>query len=166
MDYELLFLTISFLVATSFFGFVTWKKKSLPESISAMVYIFNGSWRWLWSVWLWFVTITLAFPLLEAMPEEWQMFAYFLLACLVFVGAFPLFDEEGKKYHYPLGIAAGGVSQVCVTIMCPWLWLCWIPVLASPFFGVKRDWICQYGVTIAECVCAMILFTSILIKLI
>lgn len=143
--------------------FATWKTKELPESISAMVYIFDEKYKWLWSMWLWAVTILMAPSLIDALPYNFQFVGFLMIACLTFVGAFPLFDEDNKKWHYILGIAAGIISQICVALICFWCLFLWILLPIIAYFGKKKEWLDGKGVFITECICAITNYGSILI---
>jgi len=47
----------SVLLTVLFMGMVIMRERSVPVSISAMVYALpEGGWRWLWALWLWAVT--------------------------------------------------------------------------------------------------------------
>ena len=162
-------LIVSILLVVSFVGIAIWRKRELPESISAMV--FDMKQPWLWSVWLWAVTITLAPSLIDSIPEPWKVFGFFCLACLMFVGVVPLFDTEHRKWHYVLGFIAGVLSQACVWYICPWWLLLWLPMIglcvaALLGYNDSKDIpsvINGKGVFIAECICYVSLVLAILI---
>lgn len=82
-------LTISILLVALYVGAATWKERELPESISAMVYLLpEGGWRWLWSVWLWIVSLLATIPVISILDTRNMAYlGFFTLACLVFVGA-------------------------------------------------------------------------------
>lgn len=106
-------------------------QKRIPVSMSSLCYTFKGAWRWLWSLWIWTTMILLAFDLIPAMPENCQVFAFATCACLLFVGAMPLFNIEKNTAHNVFGIGAGVFSQVCVMIMAPqvlWGWIVLLPI--------------------------------------
>lgn len=89
-----------------------------------MVYLFK--WKWTWTIWIWVLAFTTIFPLIEVLPVAFEMLGFFTILSLVFTGALPLFDTENIKYHNTFGIMTGILSQICVTIICPyWLFL-WV----------------------------------------
>jgi len=114
MIYSLL---ISCLLVILYVGVTIWRHQQLPESISSMVYNLPKPWQWVWTVWMWAVTFTMAPAFIEAMPDTFRFLAFLTIACLLFVGAMPLVKNERNTLHNALGIAAGVFSQVCVVIM-------------------------------------------------
>lgn len=118
-------IAMAYIIATVFV------QKRIPVSMSSLCYTFKGGWRWLWSLWIWTTMILLAFDLIPAMPENCQVFAFATCACLLFVGAMPLFNIEKNTAHNVFGIGAGVFSQVCVMIMAPqvlWGWIVLLPI--------------------------------------
>jgi hypothetical protein len=154
---------VSVLLAVSFMGIAVWRERKLPESISAMVYdLPEGGWRWLWSVWLWCVAVTLAPSLIESIPEPWKAVGFLCLAALMFTGAFPLFDREHKDWHNVLGVLAGILSQACVWFICPWWLLLWLLLPLVAWLGRKEAWLDGKGVFLAECVSMLAMYGSLL----
>lgn len=117
---------LSILLVVSFTGITIWRTRQVPDSMSAMVYAWKGSWRWLWSVWLWAVALSLAPALIEAMPYGLQFVAFLTIACLAFTGAMPLFMEEQQTAHNILGVLSGVLSQLCVLVISPSCLLLWV----------------------------------------
>jgi len=118
-------IAMAYIIATVFV------QKRIPVSMSSLCYTFKGAWRWLWSLWIWTTMFLLAFDLIPAMPENCQVFAFATCACLLFVGAMPLFNIEKNTAHNVFGIGAGVFSQVCVMIMAPqvlWGWIVLLPI--------------------------------------
>lgn len=118
-------------------GATIWKLKGLPDSISAMVYVLpKGGWRWLWTFWLWFVGIFTTAPMIEILDKKGCGYLGFItVVCIVFVGAWPLFQSETRRWHYVGAFAAGLMSQVCVFVACLWWCLLWLT--ASLFLVVS-----------------------------
>ena len=147
------------------------RKRQVPVSISAMVYLLpKGGWQWLWTIWLWAVAFTLAPPLIEAMPDGWQFIAALMLATLAFTAAMPLFGQENKERHYSFAIASGILSQFCVLVLNPWWLLPWLPMLALVMLVSAayndEDGIHKVsngkGVFIAEVTCVLSLYAALL----
>lgn len=160
-------LIISILLVVSFVGITIFRTKEIPESISAIVFTMKHP--WLWSVWLWASTLTLAPSLLNALPEKWQFFGFLALASLLFTGVFPLIDKEHKRWHYILSITAGVLLQLCVLFICQWwliLWIITAMYVILGTLGANDDWYDEYngkGVFISEMVCYLTTICSILI---
>jgi len=133
---------LSILLVVSFMGATIWKLKALPDSISAMVYVLpSGGWRWLWTLWLLLVGILTTAPMIEILDHKGCGYLGFItLVCLVFVGAWPLFQTETRRWHYIGAFAAGLMSQVCVFVACAWWWMLWllVPVLLIVSWKSKR----------------------------
>ena len=108
-------LTISVIVVASV------RERSLPDSISAIVYIFKH--KWFWTIWLWSVTLLTLIPTIELLSRIGMEFLGFgTMACLMFCGSMPLFDKEHLKWHWITGIAGCILSQLCVWFIFPdWL---------------------------------------------
>lgn len=158
----------SILLAVIYVGTSIWKRRELPESVSAMVYDLPYAWRWLWTLWVWVATYLLMPSLMEALPERWQAVGFLFGASMIFVGGVPLIRDERNTAHNMLGIAAGGLSQLCVWLISP----CWIPVwLVMPFlwgwlYVQPHGWLAKTtadkDIFIAETLCWLSLTGSVI----
>lgn len=117
---------ISVLLSVAYTGAVIWKRKKLPESISALVYSLPNKWQWTWIVWMWVVAITTCIPLISVLGDGLDVLGFVTLACLVWCGGMPISNKDVTLPHCVAGIGAGIVSQVCVAVICPWWLLAWI----------------------------------------
>lgn len=165
-------LLLSIIMVVSFVGATIIKTKAIPDSISSMVYVLpDGSARWLWTIWLWLVTVLLAPSLIDALSDKWQFIGFLMISCLLFTGAMPIFMKEHKKAHNVLGVTAGILSQVCVVIIDPWWLLLWgipMPLLVGAFASFNDspetpDFCDGKGVFFAECICAASLYGALLV---
>ena len=136
---------ISMLLAIAGVGVAIFKNKELPESISGLVYDLPTKQQWLWTLWIWAITVTLAPPLMEATEgNTLQFLAAFFVASLGFCGAIPLVAGEKNRAHYALAAIAGILSQLCVIIINPWwlmVWAWWIPLSFCIVFFDKKPWL-------------------------
>lgn len=164
------FLCVSVLLVILYVGVAIWRKRELPESISAMVYILpEGGWRWLWSLWLIVVSVLTFAPVIEILDKRGLGFLAFLpIVFNMFVAVWPLYDTEHKPWHYAFGIASGVVSQVCVWLMNPyWLWM-WLLMIAIPMIDRMwwhqsiPVWMWRRGVFFAEVICYTTLVMALL----
>ena len=116
-------LILSLVLVISVMGIAIVRERSLPESISAIVYIFKH--KWLWTIWLWLVALLTLIPCIEILSRIGMEFLGFgTMACLMFCGAMPLFDKDNIKWHWITGIAGCILSQLCVYFIFPdWLML-------------------------------------------
>ena len=137
----------------------------IPESISSMVYSLKKGHQWLWSVWLFIISILLMPRLLEL--TQWV--GWITIACLIGVAVTPIIREETRNIHNWLGIAAGIMSQVCVAWICPWwlfLWILMVCAIALDFadggYDKEHEVLRGKGVFIAEIICMVTLYAAIL----
>lgn len=159
----------SILLVVLFVGITIWRTGEIPESISAMVYSLpKGGAQWLWTIWMILVDIFTFAPAIQVLDQRGLGFLAFLpMVMIAFVAVWPLFDEEHKKWHYVLGIAAGLVSQIDVWHICPWWFIAWLLVIAvmvaSMFIKGKMMWMLLAKITfIVEAVCYVTLIGSLL----
>lgn len=119
-------------------GMIHWLERkpwpqSLPDSISAMVYLLprRGGWRWLWSVWLALVSVLTFAPVIDILDDTrcLGVMGFVPMVLLGFVAVWPLFDKEHLKWHYILSYIAGIWSQVDVWLMCPWWLFVWLALI-------------------------------------
>lgn len=159
-----LLLIISILFVAAYLVVAIWRMKALPDSISALVYALPSKWQWVWTLWLWAVSLLMCIPLIDVLPETWKFLGFLTLACLGFVGAMPIIYKEHKKAHDILGVLAGILSQVCVFIISPWwllVWFLWPFLMGStivqPEGGDMRELFKGKGVFVAEVICMITL---------
>lgn len=125
-------LTLSFLLVVSFVGVAIWRAKSLPESISALVYDLPKNRLWVWSAWLVMVSALLFVPLTDACGG----LGWVTEVCLMGAALTPLVKSDTRKWHYCFGIAAGVLSQVCVAVTCIdclSVWMAFVFVMLSVY---------------------------------
>ena len=156
---------ISLTLVVLFVGATIYHTHKIPDSVSAMVYSLPHGWRYLWTAWLWAVSMLLMPALMDKLGSYWQFLGFLWCASMAFCGALPLIKGEQNTIHNVLGIAAGVISQVCVFIINPW-WLCvWLLlswfVLTDRVRDLTSVW---YGKTcfLAESVCYVSMVGSLL----
>ena len=162
-------LTISILLAALYVGAAIWNRKELPESVSAMVYVLPRSGQWAWIVWMWAVALLTCIPLIDALPDGARMLGFLTLACLVFCGAMPISNNTtNRRAHNAFGILSGVFSQVCVAVVSPW-WLAAWSLLVLAWIWTTKDFARKAfdgkGVFLAEMICAVAVFGSLLTRL-
>ena len=121
-------ITLSILLMVLGVGAAIWKKRELPQSISAMVYLLpEGGSRWLWTLWLMVVGVMTFAPAIDILdPIGYGYLGFAPMVTIGFVAVWPLFDVEHRTHHNVLGIMSGILSQVCVALIGPWWLLCWL----------------------------------------
>ncbi len=160
-------LIISILLVALYVGAAIWRRKGLPDSISALVHDLPKGWQWVWAVWLASVTFTLAPKLVSAMPSvEHSLLAYACIICLAMTAAMPLMPGEHNKAHYICGIGSAVLSQLCVVFISPWwmsVWICLVALIVdSVTYGLHKDrWYEQPFVLVLEVICTAALFGAL-----
>lgn len=162
---------ISLLLVVAYVAAAIWRKRELPESISAMVWLLNGGWRWLWSVWLLAVDVLAFIPVTVILDGRGLGILGFLpMAMLAFVAVWPLYDTAHGRWHSILSVGAGVMASVDVLLISPWLLMSWGGLLLlavdSSFFFRPRAWYYHKEVMIAESICALTVFGAVITKLI
>jgi len=161
-------LILSSVLAVLYTGTAIWRKNRLPDSVSAMVYDLPKAGQYLWTVWIWAVTLLLCPKLFEIVPENFEVLAHCFATSMMFIGAMPLVKGEQNKAHNVLGITAGIFSQICVFVIDPdWLssWMLFVFLVGS-IYVQPQGWLgkAMKGKTIfvAEAVCWLSVMGSLI----
>lgn len=162
------FLIISAMLTIFYVGIAAWRRKSLPNSISAMVFHLPTRWKWVWTAWLALVTTFIAPPLIEVMPPAYfSLAAYSCIICLAMTAAMPLMPGNNDA-HCCLAIAAGVLSQICVAFINYYWLLTWLLFLGVCIYSTKKNnqtILDGKGVLLVEAVCWLSLTGSIMFEL-
>ena len=156
---------LSIILVVLYVGITIYHTHSIPDSVSAMVYALPTAGRYLWTVWIWAVSMLLMPALMERLGSYWQFLGFLWCASMAFCGALPLIKGEQNTIHNALGIAAGVFSQACVLVLCPWWLFAWVIlfvfVLSDKFRDLSSRW---YGKSclVAEGICYISLVGAIL----
>lgn len=150
-------------------GLLLMSRGGVPDSISGMVYNLPERKRWVWSLWLVAVALTLMVPLMSALGDV-AWLGWLTVVCLIGAGVTPVINQETWTMHNVCGVAAGVLSQVCVACLCPWwlaVWLLWIPLIAGTMDALndaeEPPAVCDgKGVLVAEVLCAISLYGSLI----
>lgn len=181
----------SILLTALFVGAVIWRRwcntdasasfserlnTALPDSISALVYELPRPWQWLWIVWMWVVSLLACIPLIEVLPDDVKVLGFATIVCLMLCGAMPISDSHvNRRAHNVFGILGGVLSQVCVAILTPCWLLAWIAFVAVYGYDLLPSqngriypsrWYDGKGVFLAEMICAVTVFGSLLVRLV
>lgn len=151
-------------------GIIVMMRGGVPDSISGLVYNLPERKRWVWSGWLISVAASVMVPLMSALDDV-AWLGWLTVVCLLGAAVTPVFNRDTRTMHHVCGIATGVLSQVCVACLCPWwllVWLIWLPLLAgtvAAFNDAEETpyFMDGYGVLVAECVCAVSLYGSMII---
>lgn len=158
---------LSIVLVVLYVGITIYFTKSIPNSVSAMVYALPAAGKYLWTVWIWAVAMLLVPALMEKLGSYWQFLGFLFAACILFCGAIPLVKHEKNTAHNITGTASGVFSQACVLLLCPWWFAAWLILLFFVLTGKTKDihsiWY-DKTITIAEAVCYICLVGSLLCK--
>ena len=164
-------LIASILLVVLFVGTAIWRKRELPESISALVYdLPEGGWRWLWTIWIWAVSLLTFIPVIDILDQRNMGYVgFFALASMMFVGAWPLYQPQTRKAHYIGGVTAGILTQICVLLIFPWWLIIWFGLacvdISSRHAKEFPNWLSNKGILLAEGVCFIALIGAAFTKL-
>jgi len=158
---------LSAVLVIAYVAIAIWRKKELPESISATVYELPRKKQWLWSAWLASVSALLFYPLVEnAGGLGWLMEVSLIGAALT-----PLIKKDTLKWHYVFAIITGILSQICVVMLdTMWLgvWMAFVFLFLSSYVQ-PEGWLGKTmkgkGVFIAQMACFVGLIGSLLIHI-
>ena len=105
---------VAILLAVLYVGIAIWVTKEIPESVSAMVYVLpDGGWRWLWTLWMWAVSLLTCIPCIEILSRIGMEFLGFgTMGCLMLCGAVPLFEKDKVTMHWVTGTSGCILSQL------------------------------------------------------
>lgn len=143
--------------------------RGIPESISATVYVWPDGCRWIWSAWMWAVSLLVFIPTIDILGNiGMEMLGFGSLACLMFCGAMPLIDKDNTVMHWVCGVSGCVLSQLCVWFIdYNWLsaWMVFVFLFLSSY--VQPDgWLGRTikgsGVFLAEVTCYVSIAGSLL----
>lgn len=135
----------------------------VPKSISSLVYELPKSKRWIWSICVWVVALTLMPLMLDVSREcSWRELAGFLTCGLgVAIGCVPLMKGELNRGHYILAAIVGVLSQVWVVLggePCSiWMLGAWC------LYGLLLPWIWRWWCLCAEVLCLLLVVLSLIV---
>ena len=118
----IILLLIASILALAYLSFIIYKRKNIPNSISATVYDLDKKYQWCWSAWLSIIGLLLFAPLVDATEE----FGWLTIVCLIGCALTPLINSELEKWHTILGVLSGIISQICVLFINYYFLLVWI----------------------------------------
>ena len=156
---------ISVLLVVSVVGTAIWKEKALPESISSLVFVFRH--KWLWTVWIWAVSLLTLIPVIDKLSRfGMEALGFGSLVCLMFCGAMPLIDKENTVGHWVSGTSGCILSQGCVWFLGrQWLpvWILFVFLFLSSYIQ-PGGWLGRAmkgkGVLLAEMTCYICLVAA------
>lgn len=161
---------LSFVTVLALLVCWTWRKRSLPSTVSDMAYRHQELSRRLnYTLWLWAATFSLTPGLFHLIPEEWEGLAHAYATSVVLCGIMPLICRQRNLLFVVFGLSSGVFSQCCVCVLCPWWMLVWTHLGALVAFADRHDtvpsWFVGKGIMVVEFVSWLTIASAILTKL-
>ena len=152
---------LSVAIAIGYVGFLAWDSGGFPDTMTTVVYnLQKGGRRWLWTAWMWSMTLLMAPAIFKAMPERYHAVAHCFVTCQLVVALLPLMNREINCPHSTLAMIDCAFSQLCVILICPCLMLGWFPIIMA-FQKTGND----KALSVAESQCWLMLVMAVSIKL-
>lgn len=140
MFLKILFI-LGFVLLFSYVGYITWKDKRIPFSISQTVRSLDDENKWLFTVMMFTVAILIAPQLIEIMsPFGYEPLAFITALGLIGVGSDPLGGWDKDIIHYVSAVIMGVASQIIVWLVSPWLMLLWLPYVIYTMYMDDGRW--------------------------
>lgn len=119
---------LGFIILFSYLGYIIYKDKKIPSSISQTIFSLNEKNRWVFTIIMFIVAILIAPQLFTLMqPFDYEILAFMTALGIFGVGADPLDADEKDIVHYVSSVIVGVPSQLMVYIINPWCLVLWIP---------------------------------------
>jgi len=132
--------------------------RSVPRSVSAMVYSYPRKLAWMWSAWLVAVAALLLPVMMERLEDRLCVFGFLTFAFTVGAAVTPLVNRDTSDWHDRFGLSAGLMSQAVVTILAAdWLFAWLLFPVFLPFTYMRSRL-----VLVSELCCAISLYGCLL----
>lgn len=130
---------IGFSIIISYIVYCIIKCRCIPESISASVYAFDTTNKWLFSFVMWAVGFMIAPYLFTIASEGTKFLVWWMIVGLFGIGADPLKEGSKNIVHYVSAAICGFSSQALILFNLPqilFLWALYVPyTLAYEYSG-------------------------------
>lgn len=139
-----IFCAIGFAVIFLYSAYIWWKRKEMPQSISATVYDLDIKRKWVFTAVMFLVTFMIVPQMIEKASENTKFLAFLTCGGILGVGADPLCHNEEHPIHYVSAIIMGVSSQVLVGLNEPWFLVTWAPYIVYTLYktdGTKNMFI-------------------------
>lgn len=147
------------LALTGIFGFFCYSR-TIPKSVSAMVYGYPRKLQWLWSAWLIAVGALLWIPLMERLDDRLCALGFLAFAFLVGAAVTPLTNRDTSDWHDLFGVASGSMYTACTAVINPYCLAAWALYVAALPYPCMRSRL----VLVSEVCCAISLYGCLIIN--
>lgn len=132
---------LGFALLFSYIGYIIFKDKKIPFSISQTVNSLDSENRWLFTV-IMFIVAMLIVPQLFVIMQlfNYEILAFMTALGLMGVGADPLDYDEKDVIHYVSAFIMGVASQMIVWLVFPWMMTLWIPYVLYTMYMDDGRW--------------------------
>ena len=128
------FCAVGFALIFIYSAWIWWKRREMPQSISATVYDLSKKSKWIFTAVMFAVAFMIVPQMIERASEETRFLAFLTCVGILGVGADPLCHKEKHPIHYASAILTGVSSQAVVGINTPWALLTWIPYVVYTLY--------------------------------
>lgn len=138
------FCAVGFTLIFIYSAWIWWKKREMPQSISATVYDLSKKSKWIFTAVIFAVAFMIVPQMIERASEGTKFLAFLTCGGILGVGADPLCHNEEHPIHYISAIIMGVSSQILVGLNEPWLLLTWVPYIVYTLYktdGTKNMFI-------------------------
>lgn len=129
-----IFCAIGFVVIFLYSAYIWWKRREMPQSISATVYDLDIKRKWVFTAVMFLVAFMIVPQMIERASEGTKFLAFLTCVGILGVGADPLCHKEKHPIHYASAILMGISSQLLVGINTPLTLLTWIPYVVYTLY--------------------------------
>lgn len=141
----MLLLKISFIlgyvILGLYIGYVIYKDRKIPQSISATVYSLEDKNKWLFTTIMFITAILIAPQLFEILSSTNYTILSFLASFgIMCVGADQLVKEKKNIIHYLGAVIMGIATQLIVWLTIPSMFLLWISYVVYTMYMDNGYW--------------------------
>lgn len=121
---------LGFIILFSYIGYIIYKDKKIPLSISQTVFSLDEKNRWVFTIMMFIVAMLIAPQLFILMqPFNYEILAFIAALGIFGVGADPLDVNEKDVVHYVSSAMIGISSQLMVCLINTLCFVLWIPYI-------------------------------------
>ena len=136
-------ITLAAVIMTAYIVFACGWARCIPNSLSQSVFYIPAWGRTLWTVAIVAVSFLTVPSFIDHTSDNFQFLAFLSCVALGVVALTPLPGSNSHTYgiHLAAAYLCGILSQLAISITCPWFLLLWLPwAVAYVLIRRKRQW--------------------------